>query len=462
MPLPAPNHSPDTQAAHAAARFGLGARPGTLAAIARDPQGWVTAQIGAPADTAKYFSALPARRAVALNLADFRAAKKARKAGEISPAEAMELKNTLRDIVMAEIEARAHAAVNTALPLQERMLRFWSNHFTTSTKRLASAPFVGFLEREALRPNLFGSFETMLRAVTEHPAMLLYLDNATSIGPNSAMGERRGKGLNENLAREILELHTLGVDGGYTQADVTSFARVITGWTVMPPKISREQAGDFIFNARGHEPGAQTVLGKSYALNDKAQGNAVLHDLALHPATARHLATKIARHFIADDPPKDIVARLAQTYLQSGGNLGALTRAVVQEPAAWQPLSKIRNTEDYLLAVWRGLNLTQLESKWIKTAYDYLGQVPYSADSPAGWGDTASDWAGPDAVMKRINWLEALSHRLPDNDTTDLVGFGQKILGGLFNGATAAAMTRAASRPQALAILLASPEMMRR
>ncbi|MBP7253847.1 MAG: DUF1800 family protein, partial [Alphaproteobacteria bacterium] len=262
--------------------------------------------------------------------------------------------------------------------------------------------------------------------------------------------------------REILELHTLGVDGGYTQADVTSFARVITGWTVMPPQLNRDQAGDFIFNLRGHEPGAQTVLGKSYSLNDKAQGNAVLHDLALHPATARHLATKIARHFIADDPPNDVVARLAQTYLQSGGDLGALTRAVVQEPSAWQPLTKIRNTEDYLLAVWRGLNLTKPESKWIKTAYDYLGQTPYSADSPAGWGDTASDWAGPDALMKRINWVETLSHRLPDNDTTDLVGFGQKILGGLFNSATAAAMTRAASKPQALAILLASPEMMRR
>lgn len=462
MALPLANQRLSPEAAHAAARFGLGARPGTLAAIAPDPQGWVTAQIGAPADTAKYFTALPARRAVAQTLADFRSAKKARKAGEISPAEAMELKNTLRDIVMAEIEARAHAALNTALPLQERMLRFWSNHFTVSTKRLVSAPFVGFLEREALRPHLFGKFETMLRAVTEHPAMLLYLDNASSIGPNSVMGERRGKGLNENLAREILELHTLGVDGGYTQADVTSFARVLTGWTVMPPKISREQAGDFMFNARGHEPGAHSVLGKSYGLNDKAQGDAVLHDLALHPATARHLATKIARHFIADAPPADVVARLAQAYLQSGGDLGALTRAVAQEPDAWQPLAKVRNTEDYLLAVWRGLNLTQLESKWIKTAYDYLGQVPYSADSPAGWGDTASDWAGPDALLKRINWVEALSHRMPDNDTTDLVGFGQKILGGLFNSATAAAMARAASRPQALALLLASPEMMRR
>lgn len=451
------------RAAHAAGRFGLGAKPHTLRQIGGDPQGWLTAQIGAVADTAVAFRPLPGRAALAEELAAFRESKRARKNKTADLSTAVGRKD-LQQLVVNEISARVQAAVATELPLQERLVRFWSNHFTVSVKRIVCAPFAGLMEREAIRPHIFGKFETMLRAVTEHPAMLLYLDNATSIGPNSPMGERRGKGLNENLAREILELHTLGVDGGYTQADVTAFARALTGWTMVSPQFRfLGTVGNFYFNARGHEPGAQTILGKHYAEGGKEQGDAVLRDLARHPATARHLATKLARHFIADEPPVAAVNRLAEVYQRSDGDLGAVTRALIAEPAAWEtPLTKIRSTEDYVLAVWRALNITDPGEKWIKSAYYYLGQAPFTADSPAGWGDRASDWAGPDSVMKRITWADAVCQRLPSRDQTDLVGFGQMVLGGLFNNATAAAMTRAASRPQALTLLLTSPEMMRR
>jgi uncharacterized protein (DUF1800 family) len=455
-------------AAHAAIRFGLGAKPNTIQQsgnlIANDAMGWVLAQINTPADTTQLFQGLITRTEAAAQIEAFRMAKKARKQSGFSKQDHADNngKDALRQIVLAEIRARVLAGIQTELPLQERLLRFWSNHFTTSIKRLACAHFVGLLEREVIRPHLFSSFETMLRAVTEHPAMLIYLDNTGSIGPDSMQGERRGKGLNENLAREIIELHTLGVDGDYSQADVTSFARVLTGWTIMPPKLSASQAGSFFFNERGHEPGAQTILGRHYNPSGKNQGDTVLHDLAFHPATAKHLATKLARHFIADEPPADVVERLASVYLQSNGNLGALTKALVEEPAAWQPFTKIRSTEDYLLAIWRGLAITTPDDHMIKSSYDYLGQMPYSADSPAGWGDRASDWAGPDAIMKRITWVDNLTHKMPSSDTTDLIGFGQMILGGLFPSTTAAAMTRAATRPQALALLLASPEMMRR
>lgn len=457
------NLTASQQASHAASRFGLGARPNTLQQIGNDAPGWLTAQIGLPADTSAAFRSLPGRAALAEELAAFRESKRARKNKTADLSTEVGRKD-LQQLVVNEINARVQAALTTELPLQERLVRFWSNHFTVSVKRLVCAPFAGLMEREAIRPHIFGRFETMLRAVTEHPAMLLYLDNATSIGPNSTMGQRRGKGLNENLAREILELHTLGVNGGYSQADVTAFARALTGWTMVSPQFRfLGNVGDFYFNERGHEPGAQIILGKNYAQDGKAQGDAVLRDLARHPATARHLATKLARHFIADKPPAAAVNRLAEAYQQSDGDLAAVTRALIAEPAAWETtLSKIRSTEDYVLATWRALNITDPGERWIKSAYYYLGQAPFTADSPAGWGDMASDWAGPDALMKRITWTEAVCQRLPAHDRTDLVAFGQKVLGGYFNSATAAAMTRAASRPQALTLLLTSPEMMRR
>ncbi len=451
------------QAAHATSRFGLGAKPNTLRQIGNDPQGWLAAQIGAPADTGAILRGLPGRAALTEELAAFRESKRARKnkAADLSTAVG---RKDLQQLVLNEINARVQAALTTELPLQERLVRFWSNHFTVSVKRIVCAPFAGLMEREAIRPHIFSPFETMLQAVAEHPAMLLYLDNATSIGPNSPMGERRGKGLNENLAREILELHTLGVDGGYSQADVTAFARALTGWTFVSPQFRfLGNLGDFYFNERGHEPGTQTILSKPYAEAGVAQGKAVLRDLARHPATARHLATKLARHFISDEPPEEAINRLADVYRRSGGDLAAVTRALIAEPAAWEaPLTKLRSTEDYVLATWRALNINDPGERWIKSAYYYLGQTPFTADSPAGWGDRASDWAGPDAVMKRITWADAVCQRLPSRDQTDLVAFGQMVLGGLFNNATAAAMTRAASRPQALTLLLTSPEMMRR
>jgi len=465
--------SPALAAAHAASRFGLGAKPDTLRQIGDDAPGWVRAQISQKSDTGRFFQSLPTRQQASQMFQAFIEAKKERKEVQ-KAAQAAQQKDTPSPMVRAahqqlqkntadEILARFTAGVNTSLPLQERMLRFWSNHFSVSVKRAGSAPFVGLLEREAIRPHLFGRFEDMLRAVTEHPAMLFYLDNAQSIGPNSLMGERRGKGLNENLAREIMELHTLGVDGGYTQSDVTSFAKVITGWSVVMPRMDASRAGDFFFNERGHEPEAQIVLGRRYAATGKAQGDAVLHDLAQHPATAQHLATKLARHFIADEPPREAVARLAAVFQQSGGDLAQVMVALVAMPETWgNPLGKVRDNEDYLLAITRALGVVQPDPQWLKRSYDYLGQTPYTADSPAGWGDKASDWAGPDLVMKRINLCDDMSRKLPASNTTDLVGFGQLVLGGLFSNDLAAAMTRAATRPQALALLLASPAMMRR
>src|SRR5258706_2824525 len=233
----------------------------------------------------------------------------------------------------------------------ERLVWFWSNHFCISADKIPS--MTGAYEREAIRPHVLGRFADMLLAVESHPAMLFYLDNSASIGPNSVAGINRSRGLNENLAREILELHTLGVRSGYSQDDVTRFAYVLTGWTFLEPG-NPKNGGEFVFIPRLHEPGAQEVVGKTYADGGVAQGRAVLADLARHPATATHIATKLARHFVADEPPPALVTRLAQRFRDTDGDLKEMAKALVAAPETWSPSrAKLKRPSERLMAMAR-------------------------------------------------------------------------------------------------------------
>lgn len=473
---------PNMAAAHAAARFGLGAMLGELKTIGGDPQGWAVAQIHALPDTVELLKNLAdtneaarlmrpfyqmnddydKRQTILEAHADDPAFKAAiqHKAAETAMANIANWK-LLQDMLNAEVRMRLFAGIQTKRPLHERMLRFWSNHFTTSTGKFYSSTFPGVLERDAIRPHLFGRFETMLRAVTEHPGMIYYLTNEGSVGSNSLDGKKSG-GLNENLAREILELHTLGVNGGYTQADVTGFARILTGWTVTAEAYGNGNVCKFYFNANGHEPGEQIVLGKHYAEDGKAQGDAVLHDLAHNPATARHIATKLARHFIADDPPEAAIAAIAAVFTKTEGDLAEVTAAVIKLPEAWEkPLNKFRNSEDYLLAVCRALDITAPKDDWIADAYNSLGQVPLAGPSPAGWGDKTGDWAAPDNIIKRISWAGNVAKQITIQTQTPHER-GQEIFGGLLNKRTDEIILHTADYEQAMKILLISPEMQRR
>src|SRR5258705_999769 len=203
----------------------------------------------------------------------------------------------------------------------------------------------------------------MVMAAESHPAMLIYLDNARSIGPNSPAGQNRGRGLNENLAREILELHTLGVRTVYRQDDVTSFAKIITGWSTVPPVQDPARGGEFMFNPRMHEPGTQIVIGKSYADGGYDQGRRVLADLARHPATAKHVAYKLARHFVADDPALALVERLTKRFRDTEGDLKEVARALVMAPESWAtPRSKLRRPTEWIVASLRatGVDVTDI------------------------------------------------------------------------------------------------------
>jgi uncharacterized protein (DUF1800 family) len=375
-----------------------------------------------------------------------------------------------RPIYIAEASARFRQAVGTDRPFVERLTYFWTNHFAVSIDKNIVLGLAGSLEREAIRPNVLGHFRDMLLAVERHPAMLLYLDNHMSVGPHSRaarlLERRRGDrrvGINENLAREILELHTLGVGGGYAQADVTTFAEVITGWSIggKAGRFPRGEPGAFLFRPELHEPGAKVVLGKRYPDSGYDQGVAVLRDLAARPATAHFVASKLARHFIADEPPAHAVDRIASAFLSSDGHLPTVYRALLDTPEVWmQPLAKYKTPNDYIVSTFRGLDLPANAGRSALTPFELLGQRTFSPGSPAGWPDRSADWDGASALIKRIEWADAVGHRV--GSRCDAVALAPQLLGDNLTAATCTAIAHAASGSQAVTLLLSSPEFMRR
>ena len=426
-------------------RFGLGAAPGERDAVG-DPRGWLHAQLHRTPDLAA-FAGLPdsldlLRRQIAYRqqrrraktqpqdidatATDPRTARRRADNGD-DPLPTPTQQSLRRDAV-DDIARRYRVAAITAQPFVERLVHFWSNHFAISIDKTAARLFAAPMEREAIRPHVLCNFRDLLLAVETHPGMLLYLDNAASVGDDSAFVRRaaarnpsRKLGLNENLAREILELHTLGVNGGYAQQDVTELARAITGWGVPIPRDIAAADTMFVFRAVAHEPGGRRVLGRTYADAGEAQGRAILRDLALHPATARHLAFKLARHCVADAPPPALVERMAAAYLRSGGELTALYGAMIDDDAAWSPdARKFKTPQDFAISALRaggiriddGLDARQMALLGLLRS---LGQPAFTPRSPAGFPDTAADWASGDALRKRLQAAAMLADRVDDS-----------------------------------------------
>jgi uncharacterized protein (DUF1800 family) len=289
--------------------------------------------------------------------------------------------------------------------------------------------------------------------------MLIYLDNARSIGPDSIAGMRQKRGLNENLAREILELHTLGVRTGYTQDDVTRFAKVITGWTVLGPRQEAARAGEFDFNARMHQPGAQTVIGKSYAEGGAEQGRAVLAALARRPETAKHLATKLARHFTADEPPPALVGRLTKRFQDTDGDLKEMAKALVTAPETWEtPRSKLKRPTEWIVAVLRAGGISPPDVRPVMQAQNLLGEPLWRPSAPKGFADDSASWL--DGLPQRLDIANQMAQRIGNGaDPRDTF---EEVLAPLASTETRQAVTRAESRPQALALLFMAPEFQRR
>lgn len=502
-------------------RFGLGARPGEVAEVGSDPRGWLLAQLR-PAPAPEGHDGLPSSLALLRLRAELlqgalqarqrdaaprgpaaqggtmsdkpaRASAAQRSAASVRamPEDRRAAARTLLREGVREIGLRYAHAASTALPFQERLVRFWSNHFAVSADKNAARSQAAPMEREAIRPHVLGNFADLLLAVETHPAMLLYLDNVASVGEGSRLADaaerraaRRARtaaanavdesaamadgapprrpvrvpGLNENLAREILELHTLGVDGGYRQDDVRELAKAISGWGTPGPRQLPVAESPFLFRALAHEPGARTVLGRCYAEDGIEQGRAILRDLALHPSTARHLSLKLARHFVADAPPAALVERMAAAYLRSGGELPALYRAMVSDDAAWSPQArKFRTPDDFVVAAMRAGDLALADDpRGLMRLLDGLGQPVFTPRSPAGFPDTTPDWATGDALRKRVQAASALAARvrspLPPGELARRVVGPEAV-----DGELGALLRRAGSPQEACALLFASP-----
>ncbi|MBD8626045.1 DUF1800 domain-containing protein [Oxalobacteraceae sp. CFBP 8753] len=374
-----------------------------------------------------------------------------------------------RAAYLAGVEARTNSALQSSTPFVERLVHFWANHFAISVDKVPVLGFAASFEADAIRPHVLGRFEDLLLATARHPAMLLYLDQSASTGPDSVAARRASakapdrptRGLNENLAREILELHTLGVRSGYTQADVLEFARALTGWT-LPGQQSLEDAEQtFRFQANQHEPGVRTVLGRSYADDGQQQATAILRDLARAPATASHIATKLARHFITDDPPPALVKRLAERFLQTGGDLPALYRELVSAAGDLPPVAaKFKSPWDWTLSGLRAMGVQTVPAARIQFLMARLGQPVWRPGSPAGYGDVTATWAAPDALLRRVEIAQRLATEF--GSKIDARALAPRVLPGTLSGATATAIAQAESPANALALLLASPEFLRR
>ncbi len=452
-------------AAIAVNRFGLGARPGELDSMG-NPRAWLSRQLQTPPPVLAGEGLKPAAETLARAI-ELRRDKQ----------NAIKLPQFYRPVYADEVHARFTHAVSTDRPFLERLTQFWTNHFAVSVDKVAVLGLAGAFEREAIRPHVTGKFGELLLAAEKHPAMLLYLDNPLSIGPNSKAAQFLGRratsrktDINENLAREILELHTLGVNGGYTQADVTAFANAISGWSIGGQDSGRRLArlggdpgrpGEFHFREAFHEPGAKKLLGRSYGDDGLGQGEAILADLATRRETARHVCTKLARHFIADDPPAAVIDRLVRAWLDSKGDLMRVYAALVEAPESWAaPLAKYKSPADFLHSGYRGLGIAVRDRRRTLQVFETLGQRNFAPGSPAGWPDGSADWDGSSALLKRITWADVVAQRM--GDTRNARELAPRLLGGSLSEETIEAIARAESGAQALTLLLASPEFLRR
>jgi uncharacterized protein (DUF1800 family) len=478
-------------------RFGLGAKPGELAGI-HDPRGWLNAQVARGPDAGDAFAGLPSsldylREEAHLQMTrrEFKQGSRGRRAflpgdmqaasqdGQASPAA---LKQALqpyrkeeRGELLAEAAARYRVATVTDTPFVERLVHFWSNHFAVSVDKRPARLFAAPMEREVIRPHVSGRFADMLLAVETHPAMLLYLDNARSVGPNSTLGRRiatrlarngdldKGKagGLNENLGREAMELHTVGVNAGYTQADVTEFSRALTGWSVPYPRDfanGRQPQSAFVFRANAHEPGARRVMGRTFSEGGAEQAKAILEFLARQPATARHLSLQLAQHFVSDTPPQSLIDRMAKSYLEHDTDLAAVYRTLIASPEAWDAdARKFKTPQDFVISSLRAAQIDLGDRPQpVLALLKNLGQPMFDPRSPAGFTDNSANWIDADGLWKRVQAAEALSARVAQTNAQPLA-FAQDILGPLLDEDTAQAIRRAESARQAHATLFASP-----
>jgi uncharacterized protein (DUF1800 family) len=498
--LPGPSRSataaaltPEERAAHALNRLAYGPRPGDAANIARLGaavwlERWLDDQlqpsrIPAPADLTERLSGLEVLRLDQAELVGryreaIKAAQDARRASAQGMAADADAANAVRDrvrpLVVQAATARLLRALHSPAQLEEVLVEFWFNHFNVFAGKGPVSVLVADYEARAIRPFVLGRFRDMLGATAKHPAMLHYLDNERSVvagyePPRAArrllaerpeLKARVPTGLNENYARELMELHTLGVNGGYSQRDVTELARILTGWGIDQRKALRGGHGDlFHFDAARHDAGTKQWLGLTITANGQAEGERALDVLADHPATARHLAYKLAQAFVADEPPGSLVARMAATFRATGGDLKAMTASMLQSEEFWSRDAlgaKFKTPYQHLISSLRAVDARLDNPQPLLQSLAQAGQPLYGAATPDGYKNTAAAWRSPEALTQRVQLAALLSSRsaVPPNQLL-------ATLGAAVSDATREALAGEPSARQAV-LLLASPDLMKR
>ncbi|WP_114521149.1 DUF1800 domain-containing protein [Altererythrobacter sp. ZODW24] len=431
-------------------RFGFGLAPGE--APAQDPRDWLRSQVGRfdpkPASLSRAKGPAP----LDLLLGETGADKTERK--------------KFYDAFRAQIADRLETARLSDTPFMERLVHFWSNHFAVSADKRATAALSAGFEFEGIRPHITGKFIDLLESAATHPAMLLYLDQSRSIGPNSSVGrsradrQRRNSGLNENLAREILELHSMGVRSGYSQDDIEELARALTGYTVASMRggpANTAAAGSFVFVPARHEPGTRRLLGKRFPQAGRDQARQMLQEIARQPATAEFIATKLARHFIADNPPAASIARIATAFRGSDGDLPTVYRALINEEAAWRPAkAKFKQPWEWTVSAMRSGGISAQEPRFLARMLQGLGQKIWAPGSPAGFPDEEARWLAPDALIRRADAALQLATRHPG--ALDARMIADHAFQGELADDSRGAIAGASDPDQAFALFAMSPE----
>lgn len=396
-------------------------------------------------------------------LKNYREARRSEKLGKGSKAQSKKTALALRRVILADLKGQFIRQIGSSDGFVERLVTFWADHFTVSARSREVALAQGAYFEQAIRPNIAGKFADLLFDAVTHTAMLLYLDQNSSIGPNSKMGKSKNRGLNENLAREVLELHTLGADADYTQTDVTQFAELLTGLRITPKGVE--------FKHWFAEPGSKTLFGKNYGgrRGKLSDIRAALEDIAVRPETARHLAQKLAVHFVADAPDPDLVTRVERAYLESGGHLIVAYEALLAHEAAWAPeLRKVKRPRDLIVSALRGMalgdKLDALDEKEFRQGIlkpmEAMGQSPNKPPGPDGWPEEAAHWITPATLTARIEWASALARHY--GGELDPRGFLDMALRDVAAERTRFLVSGAESKWEGVALVLSSPEFNRR
>ncbi|AGY58893.1 DUF1800 domain-containing protein [Gloeobacter kilaueensis] len=386
-------------------------------------------------------------------------------APQLDEQQRQDYRQNLRLVVEQAATARLMQALSSPRQLQEVMTDFWFNHFNVYAGKGLTRLWVGAYEQEAIRPYALGRFRDLLAATAAHPAMLFYLDNWLNTGPATPGARGRFTGLNENYARELLELHTLGVDGGYSQQDVTELARIFTGWGLCRPRRDQPLTG-FCFDARRHAPGDKILLGQTIRESGMDEGLQALDLLSRHPATARHISFQLAQYFVADNPPAGLVERLAERFRASDGDIRAVLDALFHSPEFWDSrnfASKFKTPYRYVLSAVRATGIEPANPLALFAPLQQLGMPLYGCQTPDGYKNTRESWLNPDGMTRRLSFAASLANgqlagTRPGGETTATEALIET-LGGRFSAKTRAAL---AKNPEPLrsALLLGSPEMM--